>query len=331
MVLKARQDDLFLFLEMDRKLKLTSSVRSVLSFIINHFGDDPITRESFTRLLYEKKKSGIRACSLNNYIKLMKHIGKFLQTEEFEDYSYFKETEDRVQDVLTKDEIDELANVYVDYSKFPAEVNLRFKCFIYFLYQTGCRLSEIQYFKWKFLHEDFVIFPADITKTHKQREVPIQKGLFSLLEMLPKRSEYVFGDRHGKPMTQQYLSRALFLRAEAVGIKKRVNPHTFRHTFITTLVENNMPISMIASLCGHASIETTHKYYVHIHIQQLRDALYNAHPSFKRNVTLDMLRKKLKDSIENLIDPERFIIQTKENENSFTLSIKAHHDILCPD
>lgn len=324
MFLKARQNDLYLFLQMDRKLKLTPSVLSVLNFIITYFGDEPITRDKFTQFLFEKKEQGLRSTSLNNYIKYIKHIAKFLKTDEFDDYTYFKETEEIIQDVLTKDEVDRMATVEIEYSKLSDEVNHRFKCFIYFLYETGCRLSEIQYFKWRHLHEEFIVFPADITKTHKQREVPIQKGLFTLLNQLPKRSEYVFGDRHGKPMSQQYLARALYIRARAVGIHKRVNPHTFRHTFITTCVENNMPISMVASIVGHASIETTHKYYVHLQMEQLREALYNSHPSFKRQITLDMVKKKLKDSIDKLIDAERFSVNTEDSSDVFTITVKSN-------
>lgn len=323
MYLKARRDDLFLFLQMDRKLKLTPSIRSLLNFIITYFGDEPITREKFTQFIYEKKKQGLRSSSLNNYIKYIKHIGKFLKTDEFNDYSYFKETEEIVQDILTKDEVDRMANVHVDYSKLPFEVNFRFKCFIYFLFETGCRLSEIQYFKWRHLHEDFIVFPSDVTKTHKQREVPIQKGLFTLLSHLPHRSEYVFGDRYGKPMSQQYLSRALYIRAHSVGIKKRVNPHTFRHTFITLCIENGMPISMVASIVGHSNIETTHKYYVHLQMEQLREALYNSHPSFKRQVTLDMVKKKLKDSIGRLIDPDRFSVKTEDESGAFSVTVRS--------
>lgn len=303
---------------------MTSSQRSALSFIVNFFGDGEVTRDGFTKFLYQKKETGLKPATLNAYIKLMKHVGKFLKTRDFDDYTYFKEVDDVIHDVLTKEEVDLMAHVRIRYNLYPDEINYRYKCFTYFLYETGCRLSEIQYLKWSDIHEDIVVFRSEITKGHKQREVPIRKGLFLLLDGLPRRGVYVFGGREGKPMAQQSLADSLAKRARAVGIKKRVNPHTFRHTFITTCVQNNMPLSIVASLVGHTSIQTTHKYYVHLHLEQMREALYNHHPSFKDHMTLDMIRKKVKNYIATLVDPTRFSVRTVEDNDTFTTSIKSH-------
>src|SRR5207248_193014 len=62
------------------------------------------------------------------------------------------------------------------------------------------------------------------------------------------------------PITTRQLYRVVREAAEAAGIKKRVSPHTLRHSFATHLLEQGVDIRVIQTLLGHAKLDTTALY-----------------------------------------------------------------------
>jgi len=63
--------------------------------------------------------------------------------------------------------------------------------------------------------------------------------------------------------------------AALVGIKKKVTPHTLRHSFATALIKKGADIRAVQTLLGHASITTT-QIYTHVddkHLQKVHNLL----------------------------------------------------------
>ena len=88
---------------------------------------------------------------------------------------------------------------------------------------------------------------------------------------------YYFISRSGRRMEPQSIRILVHQLAKACNIHKRVTPHTFRHTFASLLLEENVDIAIIQQILGHSSILTT-QIYLHVNPLKQRDVLTRQHP-----------------------------------------------------
>lgn len=188
----------------------------------------------------------------------------------------------RLPEVLSVSEINAMVAA-IDLSKPEGHRN---KAIIEVLYGSGIRVSELiglQISKMN-LKEGYMLVEG---KGSKQRLVPLSPTSIEQIEMwkidrnkLPIKKgneDYLFLNRRGTKMTRAMIFTIVKDLAATAGIKKKVSPHTFRHSFATHLLENGANLRAIQQLLGHESITTT-EIYTHIDIHYLRETILNFHP-----------------------------------------------------
>ncbi len=162
----------------------------------------------------------------------------------------------------------------------------RNEAIIELLFASGMRVSELC--DLKVCDVDLNIGRIRIIgKGNKERFVDIcqdetQKTLSEWLECRDRCVDDApfFCSRLGRKMSQQSVRLLVRQLTLICGIKKHVTPHTFRHTFATLLLEEDVDIVYIQHLLGHSSIMTT-QIYTHVNLHKQREILQTKHPRRK--------------------------------------------------
>jgi integrase/recombinase XerD len=237
---------------------------------------------------------GVHPSSLSRILSGVRSFYRFLLLSDMIDHDpmelleYPKKAR-KLPDILSVEEVDAIENA-IDLSQPEGQRN---KAIIEVLFSCGLRVSELCTLKLSdlYLEEGFIKVDG---KGSKQRLVPISGKAIKELNLYfqdrntydirPECVNYVFVSKKRK----RNLSRIMVFHlikelVELAGIKKTVSPHTFRHSFATSLLEGGANLRAIQAMLGHESIGTT-EIYMHIDTSRLREELLNHHPRYaKRN------------------------------------------------
>ena len=155
------------------------------------------------------------------------------------------------------------------------------------LYACGLRVSELIGLRMRDIYRKDEVLRI-IGKGNKERVVPIYEKALKALDIYinevrvhinPKKGfeDHVFLNQRGSSLSRVYIFKMISSLASLAGIKKKIGPHTIRHTFATHLIQNNADIRVIQVLLGHESITTT-EIYTHLEQNHLRKTLLKFHP-----------------------------------------------------
>src|SRR4030095_16192325 len=131
-------------------------------------------------------------------------------------------------------------------------------------YGAGLRVSEVTALKVSDIDSQRMMIRVEQGKGRKDRYAMLSPQLLELLRdwyRIARPQAWLFPGRDALlPLTTRQLNRACHAAAHLAEIKKRVTPHTLRHSFATHLLEQNIDIRVIQVLLGHAKLDTTALY-----------------------------------------------------------------------
>jgi len=159
--------------------------------------------------------------------------------------------------VLTTDEIMKM---------IQCTENLKHRAVLELLYSSGIRLSECVNLRPGDINGKENLVHVINGKGGKERYTIIGDHALQTLRKYyvsyhPK--DYLFEGRKHSRYSKRNLHNIITNAARLAGINKNVSPHTFRHSFATHLLEQNVNLCTIQKLLGHATIKTT-TIYTHV-------------------------------------------------------------------
>ncbi|WBX70082.1 tyrosine recombinase [Tenacibaculum retecalamus] len=252
-----------------------------------------ITTITVQQFIYEASKS----INPRSQARLISGLRSFFDYLIFEDYRKDNPTDliespnitRKLPDTLEKEEVDALIAA-IDLSHPQGERN---KTIIETIFSCGLRVSELINLQLSDLFFDDGYIRI-LGKGNKFRFVPIHHTTIKRLNFYiddirskinPKKEEedIVFLNRRGKRLTRQMIFIILKEVAIKTNLKKRIGPHTLRHSFATYLLKHGADLRVIQQLLGHESITTT-EIYVHLDTSFLKEVVELHHPRSDINI-----------------------------------------------
>lgn len=155
------------------------------------------------------------------------------------------------------------------------------------LYGCGLRVSELVELKISRIHtaESYI---SVIGKGNKERLVPIGETALKHITLYRENirphvpvkkgeEDILFLNKFGKRLSRVMIFLIIKKLAVYAGVRKKISPHTFRHSFATHLVEGGADLRAVQEMLGHASITTT-EIYTHVDRRFLKEQVLKYHP-----------------------------------------------------
>ncbi len=228
-----------------------------------------------------KKTQNYHIIALRAFLKyLLKNDHPTLSPEKIE----LSKIPERTVEFLSREEVEALFNAV------PADSPsyLRDICILETLFSTGLRVSELASLnkaQVDLVRKEFmvrgkgkkprIVFLSDKAVERITAYIRSRDDAFEPLFINAGRSRMLRGARdittgENRRLTTVSIDSIVHKYAMLAGIRKKVTPHTLRHSFATTLLQNGADIRAVQEMLGHASITTT-QIYTHLTNSRLRE------------------------------------------------------------
>jgi tyrosine recombinase XerC len=273
--IRGSQKGFFPFLVMNKIDSLDKVTKHTIREYIMWLVDQKVAKSSITC-----KLSAVR--SFYNYLQKE----ELLQENPLDQISSPKQDK-KLPSYLTGDEV----NKFLAAPDISTPVGQRDRAILELLYASGLRVSELAHLTRNQIDMESREIRV-MGKGSKERLVlmgkPAQAAITAYLKegrprlVGKKKTEAIFINRYGKQLIERRIQKIVTKYARTGGIKKKVHPHTIRHTFATHLLDGGADLRVVQELLGHASLTTT-QIYTHVSKTQAKKVYLAAHPLAQGN------------------------------------------------
>jgi len=251
-------------------------------------GEPPaVSHLDLREYIYHLRESGLASSSIRRAISSARSYFSFLRDEGLLQSDPTERIESpkrwqRLPNVLTREEAVSL----IESPSPDHPAYWRDRAILELLYATGIRVSELVTARrgWLDLDENLLQVCG---KGSRERVVPVGRPALEVVarylrEVRPtleqgRGEDALFLNRRGRPLSRVAVWSLVRNAAERIGTKKKVSPHTLRHTFATHLLEGGADLVAVQELLGHADITTT-QIYTHVDRVYLQQVHQRYHP-----------------------------------------------------
>lgn len=285
------------FLRLEKSLSQNSvsaymnDINKLIAFIEKDFPNiapDSLKLTQLRKFVEVMTENGVSPRTQARTISGIKSFYKFLLIEEVveNDPTTLLESPKigrKLPDTLTDEEINKL----IDSVDLARPEGLRNKAMLETLYSCGLRVSELVSLRMSNLHfeQEFLRISG---KGEKERLVPISKkaiddikryivGYRKKLKIEKSGENILFLNRRGRKLSRVMIFTIIKTLAAKINLQKSISPHTFRHSFASSLVKGGADLRAVQEMLGHESILTT-EIYTHLDKEFLKETVSKFHP-----------------------------------------------------
>jgi len=233
-----------------------------------HFGKSPSKlgeKEIRQYLLYLREERQSSQSDFKQAVGALRFLNKYtLNREWLKDRIPYPRRAKKLPVVLSKVEVERL---------FSEIQNEQHRAILQTAYGSGLRLMEAVTLRVSDVDSKQMLLQVRAGKGAKERKAMLSPELLKLLRSYYRKyqpKDYLFPGKRNHHVSTSVIQRVCKKAAVRAGIKKRVTPHTLRHSFATHLLEQGTDLRLIQELLGHASFKTT-LIYTHVSDKIFRD------------------------------------------------------------
>src|ERR1700758_3889023 len=217
---------------------------------------DTATAEDLRRFQLHQTRTGVHPPSINGSVAGLRFFFTVtLERPEIARHLTWVREPRKLPAVLSPEDVARL---------LEAAPGAKYKAALSAAYAAGLRVSEVVALKVSDIDSERLLLRIEQGKGRKDRFAMLSPQLLELLRdwyRIARPTVWLFPGRDPiLPLTTRQLARTVHAAAAMAEIKKRVTPHTLRHSFATHLLEQKTDVRLIQVLLGHAKLDTTMLY-----------------------------------------------------------------------